>query len=55
MPQLKARISFLYGEAQGNDNSKAAATGDAMASAAAAAMSKSGRKSIPLNELIGVL
>jgi len=55
MPQLKARVAFLYGEAQGADYSKSAATGEALASAAANAMSKAGRKSVPLNELIGVI
>jgi len=54
MPVLQSRIEFLYGDASA-DSGKGKATGDALARAAADMMSKTGRKSIPLGEVVGVI
>ena len=54
MPVLQARIAFLCGgDAESSDGGSVG--GQRLAAAAQAVMSKSGRKSIPLHELIGVM
>jgi len=58
LQQLYSRINFLGG-AQGGEGStgggsSSVATSNALGSAAKEMMSRSGRKAIPLNELIGV-
>jgi len=52
MPVLQSRLTFLYGESKESNGSK---TGVQLANAAQEIMSKTGRKEIPLGELIGVI
>ena len=56
MPILKSRVTMLRGGGdEGGGNAGSAAAGDAMAKAAGAIMSKTGRKSVSLNEVLGVI
>lgn len=52
MPVLQSRLTFLYGESKESDGSK---TGSQLAAAAQALASKTGRKEIPLGELMGAI
>jgi len=54
LPQVRERQAFLYRDAKA-DRTAGKAAGDAIATAAADMMSKSGRRNIPLGEVIGVI
>ncbi len=56
LPVLKSRVAFLYGDTEeGGGQCKSGSNAGALAAAATAAMDKTGRNSVPLADVIGVI